>query len=152
MGKNVVEGSTNAVRRRRTARRDGRTALGQGEGDTGCGVACVAFLTRRRYGRGLAFFEKPNKLANGKPYLPSELVVALGNAGKLYRRRSFGSTREEAREHAVPHNGIVCIRDEHYPGGHYLVRYGKEWMCPLNGGWFLSKLPGVPRSYLVPVG
>ena len=114
------------------------------EDPMGCGIACVAVATGKKYNEAKELFlEKKHAKARG--YYCREIVAALNKAGLNYgykKRRGSGIRYETGT--------IVFVRRcAKYPRGHFLIKIGKVWVdswvnfpkYPIRGG-FHKKLPG----------
>lgn len=124
----------------------------------GCGIACIAFITKTSYAKAKASYFKNKKSASTFGYLCKDLVSALSRAKKRY---GYKYTKSRAK---FRNNVIVFIkRSKRYPAGHYLVKTDKGWMDPWINfdanknnvekayAGFRKRLPGKPIYIIFPI-
>jgi len=110
-------------------------------GNMGCGVACVASLTGLSYSDSRLLFAGRPGDDHHRGYSRKSVILALAKARLRYEfRRKVPN---------VPVGTIVYLKDATWPKGHYLVRQSRGWMDPFHER-ITSRLPGIPRSYVVP--
>jgi len=90
----------------------------------GCGVACLAFVTNKSYGKVLNGLGKEKAKTRG--FYCRELVNYLNKIGY---QAEFHYLNKKWRRKIYQDKTIVFIkRSKQYPFGHYLVRYQNFWM------------------------
>ncbi len=93
------------------------------EDKLGCGIACVAFVSKLSYNYAKKnYFSKPHQ-ASTLGYLCKDLVKALSKAGKDYQY-NYLKSRVMYKENSI----IFIKRSKKYPVGHYLVKTKNGWM------------------------
>ena len=116
----------------------------------GCGIACVASVTKKPYNIAKGLFEKPENAAL-KGYYCNDLIRALSKKGLNYEYSKVNSRNKAL---ANEEGSIVFIkRSKKYPEGHFLLKTSEGWMnpwinfpkiTPAKAG-FQKKLPGVAQ-------
>lgn len=107
----------------------------------GCGVACVAFLTRRAregpgaaYDRALKLFKQPQRVEKlGYPL--HMIIAALEEAGLSAKRRGLSQLGPRERLSSIGPRSIIKARryqDDRWL--HYVVFTGSEFVDPLDEG------------------
>ncbi|MBU2634445.1 MAG: hypothetical protein KJ674_04320 [Nanoarchaeota archaeon] len=92
----------------------------------GCGIACVAFVTKKSYSLILKLTNESK--ASIKGYYCRELVSFLKRFGLKYEYKKF---KEDLRKYLDIEGTIVFIkRSQKFPEGHYLARSKNGWMNP----------------------
>ncbi len=105
------------------------------EGEGGCGVACVASVSRHSYSDALAHFERRERHARrSKGFKREELIAALQSAGVpgygvIRLRTPFSPAR---RRHLFPEGSIVLFRQLGGGSLHYMLKTRTGWMDPLR--------------------
>src|SRR3989344_4598019 len=112
----------------------------------GCGIACVAFVTKNSY--DIIFRTFDSKYASTRGYYCKELIKALEKFGLKY---DYKKVNEKTKHYLEKEDSIIFIkRSVRYPSGHYLVYTKEGWMnpwinypsvYPVKAG-FDKKLPG----------
>ena len=113
----------------------------------GCGIACVAYITKVRYQDVINSIDDGANKAENKGFFCKELTGFLKNNGLHYRWKYINiKTRNK-----IYHQGTIVFikRSKRYPSGHYLARNGNTWMDPwinfpdaiIKAG-FRKRLPG----------
>lgn len=111
-------------------------------GNMGCAVACVASLTGLSYSETRLLFAGLPGDDDRRGYSRRSVILALARAGLRYGfRRNVPN---------APVGAIVYVKDATWPNGHYLLRLSRGWMDPFHER-VTSRLPWIPRSYVVPV-
>jgi len=96
------------------------------EEPAGCGIACVAFLIKKRYKETKKHFVNKD-FSSFRGYYCGELVNELKKQGLDYKHCKV----TEKNKKSLKENSIVFIeRCKKYPIGHYLVKTKKGWMNP----------------------
>ncbi len=123
----------------------------------GCGVACVAYISKRTYRATLKTLDA--KAAKTRGFACKDLVIGLNTIGHSY---TYSYLPGKLKRKIYADGVIVFIkRSEHYPAGHYLVRSQNKWMDPwLNfkkdrnikkaESGYRARLPGKPVYALFP--
>jgi len=92
----------------------------------GCGIACVAYIARKKYDEVLDLFEKG--YAETRGYYCRDLVNALDMLGLKY---SYKKATEKNKSLVRKDESIIFIRrSSKYPEGHYIVKTKIGWMNP----------------------
>lgn len=101
----------------------------------GCGIACVACVTRNTYKKALEATEHGKKYAETVGFSPKTLHELLSILDKTYSRRYL---KRKLRKY--PTGSIVYLkRSKRFPFGHYVAKTEDGWMDP----WI--NLPQYPR-------
>lgn len=121
----------------------------------GCGVACIAFVTKKIYQDVINSIESGENKAENKGFFCGELVVFLNNNGFYYYWKYIN---KKIRSKIYQQGVVVFVkRSKRYPFGHYLARSENKWMDPwvnfpvanIKGG-FRKRLPGKPIYAILP--
>lgn len=96
------------------------------EHSMGCGIACVAYITRKKYKDVLNLFEEEYVETGG--YYCRDLINALNILGIKY---SYKKVVEKTKNLTRKEKSIIFIRrSKKYPEGHYIVKTKNGWMNP----------------------
>ena len=127
------------------------------EFEYGCGIACYAFVLGITYDE--AELRLGEKQAKSSRFWVNDLTKALNDAGLHYERNYV---KPHIRPRIYKEGTIVLIgRSKKYPVGHYLVRYGGQWMDPWINlpqnpnihqakSGYRKRLPGTPKYAVIP--
>lgn len=111
----------------------------------GCGVACVAFVSRKNYAEVVLIMGK--KQAQEVGFYCKEIIATLHTLGLKY---NYNYLKPRFKKNIYQNDVIVYTKkNKVYPAGHYLVRYDGTWMDPWTGS-FRKRLPGKPIYGLFP--
>lgn len=96
------------------------------EFDYGCGIACFAFATNMTYKQAANYLGQQQ--ASSTRFWVKDLTLVLNLYCKKYESKYVNT---KVRKLIYKESSIVLIRrSKHYPTGHYLIRYNKQWMDP----------------------
>lgn len=96
------------------------------EDNLGCSIACLAFITNKKYKDIVNNLGKEK--AKTKGFYCRELVAYLKNLG--YQAEFHYLNKKWLRKIYQDNTIIFIKRSKKYPFGHYLVRYQDLWMDP----------------------
>ena len=90
----------------------------------GCGVACVAFVTKESYQDVLKVLRAD--AAQAKGFFCKDLVIALDAYGSAYAYKYL----KPRLRHQIYNEGVIVYikKSKYYPVGHYLIRSNGFWM------------------------
>lgn len=121
---------------------------------SGCGVACVVFVTNSNYENAIRSFEKGRDRAGFRGFYCKEIIDALKLNNFEYSLKYVG----KRKSYKYPKGAIVFLNKSlKYPTGHYLCFTENGWMDPWINfprlsarAGFRKRLPGKPIYAIVP--